>query len=438
MNTWNKVFLGLIFVTALFVAALASVEFHVRSTGQKHISSMETKIAETQEKIDRIVSGSAPQKHLQEKSPTEMSIEELRGILSGRYSERGRAWFDCVVIDVENISSETLQQVEVQVVVTGPFPPGVMPDDQNIQTKENEDFLVQFSQTFGVVYAFGTFVEGGDEIGKAATHNAFLGRFIVNPADTESKWTTFFDKGENQKNGVRINLITIDPIIDEEIEQIIFASRNADYRNGDRKFHWAIYMTSPVDRIAGIFSQLTEEEMQMIPEERRGKQDPSTLLDWLYQQQSGLHRDIRTAESNIEMCKDALKIIRKEIGKQLGDLIETEQNKIGGEKKFGEQFLASMQEKITEIEKRLKEKIEQGEKIGNEEDIGKMVRDWGLEMKRAKAMDKQRDAVKTLVEQREAEINETALKIEKMQTLSTAYVEGIEKSQLMAVEQVND
>jgi len=389
MNTWNKVFLGVIFVTALVVVVLASVEFQVRNTGQKHIVSMEKKIAETQEKIDKIESGTAPQKLSPEKSLSEMSFEEHRGVLSGRYSERGRAWFGCIVADMdERTLPPALQQVETQIIITGPF----APSETGIATD------VQLPATLnGVVYVFED---------NAENHSgAFLGRFNVVGEPEPAK---FPGDDENEKNGWRITLVTIDPISEGEIEQIFNASNS----------RWAIYMTPPVDRIAGIFSQLTVEEMQMIPEELREKFKPrpmpplepedlegispdvvkiweayrsewddpeaefardfATLLDWLYQQRSGLIRDIRTAEANIETFKTA-----------------TEKN--GAENK-------------------------------------KMEEDLALEEKKAAAMVTQRDAVKTLLDKREEGINATALQIEKIQTLSAAYVEGMTKYQLKLVE----
>ena len=394
MNIWNKVFLGVIFLTAVAVVVLGSVEYHIRNTGQKHIASMEQRIAETQERIDKIEGGAAPLKIFPEKVQSDWSFEELRGVVRGQLNVRGRAWFGSIVAGMEeSVLPPALQQVEVQIIITEPLQPNETGTATDVVSPET---------LRGVVYVF--------EEGTENNVGTFLGRFKVD-SDIPTG-TKFLDSEGNEKNGWRVTLVTIDPISADEIEQIWGAGES----------RWAIYMSPPINRVAGVFSQLTEEEKQMIPEEIRESfqprpmpelqpeelegvdpsvaeiwkkyreemddpeselaQDFSTLLDWLYQQRSSLHRDIRIAESDIETYKAA-----------------EEKNKTENEK---------------------------------------MEVDCVLEEKRAEAMNIQRDAVKALLEQYESEINRITLLIEKLQAQAAVSVTGITDAQQKAAEIIEE
>jgi len=379
MNIWNKVFLGVIFASAVAVVVLASVERKIRDTGQRHIDSLEQRIEKAGDDIARIVAG----------TPTESSFEELRGRLRERYYERGRAWFGCIVANLdEGILPPAMQQVIAQVIITGPR------DESG-----NETDAVIPEHLRGIVYVF---AEGGES--EAGT---FLGRFNV---DSEPIQTPFRDSEGNQRTGYRVTLITADPVSDNEIEQIFDASRA----------RWAIYMTPPLDRIAGIFDQLSEEEMQMIPEELKQRFQPrpvpelteeekdgvpsnviaiwekvrasiddpeaeaaldfAAMLDWLYQRRSGLLRDIEVAESNIATFKVA----------------------------------------------------EENEKAENE----KLEADGILEEKRVEAMNVQRDAVKAQLEEYQAEVDRELLQVEELQRRNATLVAIITEYQVMAVETI--
>jgi len=402
MNIWNKVFLGVIFITAIAIFVLGAVNFHISNTGQKKIADLKKKIAESDDKFAKIVHGTAPDKHSLDKPVSALGIDELRGLLRGRYDERGRAWFGCMVAGMEgNEISPTNPQpgaqglplVTAQIIITSPFAPS--------ETGAATD-VVMPETLKGVVYVFEE-KEGSEGAGP------FLGRFHV---DSEPTATKFPDSDGNEKNGWRIKLITLDSISEREINQIFAASKS----------RWAIYLIPPVDRVTGIFDQLTEEEKKMIPEEllkkfqprpmpeltdeekdgvnsqvialwekyRQNMDDPeselgqdfSVVLDWLYQQRSHLNRDIKIAESDIKAY-------------------ETSEEK-------------------------------------NKAENQKMDADCVLEEKRVKAMDIQGGAVKTLFTQYEAERNRIALFIEKLQTLIAAYAAEITNAQLLAVEKIEE
>ena len=389
MNIWNKVFLGIIIITAITVVVLASIERKIRGTGQKTVDTLAKKIDETDGKITKIVSGTAPTKLSVDKSPSEWGLNELRGITRERFNERGRAWFGCIVRGVNEITlPPALFQVEAQIIITSPF----LANETGVAT----DVIVP-DQLRGIVYAF--------EEGEAHNAVAFLGRFrVTSDAPTPTK---FSDNENNEKNGYQITLTTADPISDQEIDQILDASKS----------RWALYLTPPVDRVARLIDQLSDEEKQAIPEELRQPrpmpeltpeekegQDPKVVeaweqyrktmddpesalgrdlaaaLNWYYEQRSSLNRHIEIAQSDIATYKAA----------------------------------------------------EEKNQIENEKLEGDCVR----EEKRVEAMNVQRDHVKTLLEQYEAEVNKITLQIEKLQAMGAAYAAKIAEYQLKAVEKI--
>ena len=391
MNVWNKVFLGIIIVTAIAVIALASVERKIRSTGQKHIETLDKKIEDADAKIAKLTSGADPAKPSVEKSLSELSIEELRGLLSERYRERGRAWFGCVVREAKEITlPPALIQVEAQIVITGPF----MPSESGTETD------VVFPEILrGVVYVFAESTE--DKKG------AFLSRFRVSSVPTQTK---FSDEEGNEKNGFLVKLTTADPVSEAEIDQIFDASKS----------RWAIYMTPPVDRVVGMIDLLSEEAKQAFPEElleafrarsmpelteeekegvdsavlemlkkyRETMDDPeaesskdySLALDWLYSQRSSLKRLIEEIESNIETYNAAEENAKTEKSKRENDLAR--------------------------------------------------------EQKRVDAMKVQLEKVKTLLEQYKTEIDKMILLCEKLQELSQTYAAKIAEYQEKVVKKI--
>ena len=393
MNIWNNVFLVLIFITSIAVVALTSVEFQIRNTGQKTIADLEKKIEDTKGKITKIDDGAAPLKLLPEKAFSDLGFEEIRGVLRVRLVERGRAWFGSVVDRVdEKTLPPALPQVEARVIITEPFEEG-----------ETTDTVVMPATLRGIVYVFEEENNSDENIA-----GVFLGRFNVNSEPIAAKFT---DNEGNEKNGWRITMVTIDPISEKEIEQIKIS-----------KSRWAIYMTPPVDRFLGVFNQLTDEEMQTIPDEIREKfqlrpmpelatedlegldprvveiwkkyreemddpesertQDYSTLLVWLYQQRNSLNREMEMIESYIKTHEEATK--------------------------------------------------------KNEENNKKLKSDCDLEEKRVTAMTQQRDAVGKLCEEYAAENNKQAALIETLHAQSKEYIDGIMDAQLKVIKKIEE
>jgi hypothetical protein len=309
----------------------------------------------------------------------------------------------------ESTLPPALPQVEVQIVLTGPLEPSEMGAAPSVARPDLLRGVVYVFQEKDVLQEGGgaDFQEGGTEPENNA--GAFLGRFKVD-SDTPME-TKFMDDNGNETDGWRVSLITIDPISEDEIETIFNASKS----------YWALYMFPPVDRVAGVFSQLTETELQMIPQEIRDRlprqmpqldpkdlegvspgvakiwgsyrnewddpesefaRDFSALLDWLYQQRSSLLRDIATAQSDIETYKEA----------------------------------------------------DRKNKAENEE----LEKDGILEEKRRDAMTKQRNEVEALLKQYTEEANKIGLQMEKIQLLSEALLVGIAESHIKASEKIEE
>ena len=408
MNVWNKVFLGLIFISAIAVLVLGAVEFHVRNTGQKKIADMEKQIAETNDRINRVVAGADPLKLSLDKSLSDLSFEAFRAVVRERYTERGRAWFGCIVGRIEEQTlPPALEQISAQIILTGPILqgaagaiPAVVPPDT----------------LRGVVYVFeeaGVQLDGVQQDGEepnTPSAGSFVGRFTVEGAPVPTK---FRNDDEIEVDGWRVTLISADPIDDNEIEHIFDAAQS----------RWAVYMTPPIDRIAGIFTHLTEEQKQMIPEELRERFEPrpmpelndeekeeatageialweryretfddpeseyahdfAAVLDWLYQHRNSMRRDISVTKSNIETYTEAL------------------------------------------------------EKASSENNKLETV-DIPLEEKRVAAMIKQRDTVRELLKQYEEEIANLMLQMEKLQVLAKAFITGIAEALIQAAEKVEE
>ena len=404
MNIWNKVFLGVIFFAAIGVALLGAVERHIRNTGQKRVAELEQRIEDTDDKIKRIKAGTDPLNLSVDKPLTGLSIEELRGILREHYQERGRAWFGCTV---DNLASNTLppalEQAEAQVVLTSPL----IPDDTGALTKVAPPDTLR-----GVVYVFqeGISEKGDDET--EPTTGKFLARFSVRGTPVPRK---FRNENGDEIDGWRVSMVTADPVSDTELDQI-FAATGTNVR-------WAIYLTPPIDRVAGVINQLTEEEKKTILEkllekfqprdmpeltdenkdgvdsavlgiweryraqwddpEAESANDFSTLLDWLYRQRADMLRAIKDTEADIAMFKTSEANLKAEAGK-----LETQ--------------------------------------------------DIPLEVKRVAAMETQRDAVKDILEQYTAEADSSTLKIEKLQELMKMYTFGITEAHIKAAERIED
>ena len=386
MNIWNKVFLGIIVVASLTVIVLTSVEMKIRSTGLMQIDKLERRIEETEGKIAKIIAGTAPQKLSPDKSQTDWSFEELRGKTITRFDERGRAWFGCQVRGTNEIAlPPALSQVEAQIILTGPL----VPNESGLETD------VVLPETLGgIVYVF---EESSEE-----RAGAFLGRFRVDTVPTPTK---FRDKEGNEKNGFQVTLTTADPVSEKEMDQVLDASRSL----------WSIYMTPPVDRVAGIFDHLTEEEKQSLPEELREPRpmpelteeekadvDPMILKIW-----EGYRKQMDDPES--EFGRDTALIL---------NWLYEQRSRLLRDKKV---VLADTEEYKTAEEKNISENK-------------KLENDCVHEEKRVAAMVVQRDHVKTLLEQHIAEIDTMTLKVEKLQDLIAWFAAKITEYHVKAVE----
>jgi hypothetical protein len=367
MNIWNKVYLGLIFTAAIVVVALAAVELRVRNTGQKHIASLEKRVADTEDGIAKIVSGLDPIKLLEDKQPNEWSFGELQRVVFERYHARGRVWPGCIVASnpVERTLPPAMQQVEVQLIITTPL---AAPSNTEVEVD------VVLPETLkGLVYVFAENVAEDTEENGGAVTSTFLGRFNV---DSEPVSTKFRNDEGNEINGWRVTLHTTDAISKQEIEQIFAAAR----------LRWSIHLTPPVDsaeRIARTFDPLTEngnDDQDTLEIELA--QNFAAMLDWKYQDRSRFQRAIDVASSDITT------------------------------------FRASEEK--------------------NESENKKLMADCVLEERRAAAMVTQRDAVKDVLEQYEAEAAKLTLQVEKLQTLAMAYVDKIGEAQAKSIENMEE
>ena len=371
------------------VLVFAAVDLHVRGTGQRHIASLQQKIKKAEEDIARIHAGSAPTKATINKSQAEWGLEEMRNALHAHYTERGREWRNCIIRDIEEVTlPPALPQIRVRLIITGP------PDASGIETDATSPEHLR-----GIVYAF-------NETNNGST---FLGRFSV---DSGTIQTTKFsvDNGSGERDGYQITLISSDHLNSEEVTQIFDAGRA----------RWAMYLTPPTDRVAGIFTQLTDDEKAMISAElldrfqsrdmpeltdeekqdvapnvlavwekvRSGLDDPEAewaldyapALDWLYLWQGTLLRNIAATEVHIATNKFA----------------------------------------------------EEKAKAENE----KMTADCVLEEAGVARMEVQRDVVKGILEQYQEEVASMTLQTEKLQTLNEAFVAKIAEYQATAVESI--
>ena len=397
MNIWNKVFLGVIFLAAIAVLALAAVEMRIRSTGQKHIDSLTRKIEETDASIAKIVAGTAPAKNMLDKSQNEWSFEGFRNALRERYYERGRAWFGCIA---SNPNEETLppalQQVVVQVTITGPF----APSETGTETE-----VVRPDHLRGVVYVF----EEGAE-GDAGT---FLGRFNVDSEPTTRQFQDDTLNEGNQFTAYQVTLITVDPLSSEEIDHIFDAVEV-------RKSRWAIYLTPPVDRIAGIFSQLTEEERQVIPAEVLERFQPRTLPELTEEETEGVSSDVQALWQRI---REQMDDPEAESGEDYAGALDW----FYGRLSTARRDIAIAQSDIA--------KFKVAEEAANAENK-KLEADGDRGEKYVEAMNVQRDAIKVQSEQYQEEINRTTLEIEKRQLLNVEYVAKIAEYQELATKTI--
>lgn len=393
MNIWNKVFLGVIIATSIVVLALASVEMNVRNKGQKNVATLQENIKKIDGDIAKTRAGTAPAKPTTSKSLSELGVEELRNALHERYYERGREWQNCIFRRMEEvILPPALPQLKVELTITGP------PDESGTLTNAASPEHLR-----GIVYVF---AEGDTDI-------TFLGRFSVDVATIQT--TKFRDKEDNEKDGFMVTLISADTLSSSEVDHIIEATQDAT-----RRSRWAVYLTQPVDRIAGIFDQLTEEEKQQISEELLERFQPRSMPD-------------PTEEEKQDVSPNVLALWA-----QVRAAVDDPESESAHDPATTLDWLYLWRSTLLRYTAGVRVDIDttKSGEAKTKAEIEKMTRDSVLEEKRVKAMSVQRDAVKALLEQYQAEIDRMVLQIEKLQTFNAALVAKIAEYQVTAVEEI--
>ena len=428
MNVWNKVFLGIIFIMAIAVVVLVAVEFEIRNRGQKHIADTEKKAADADARITKIINGADPKKLSPGKSLSDLSLEELRGLVSERYRERGTAWFDCIVASVEDRTlPPALEQVIARVIITGPFAPSDTGADTDVAVPE---------ALKGRVYVF----EESDPNDPSRV-GIFIGRFTVEGEPTER---LFRDDTGNEKRGQQITLVTTEQISGQKIEQILAAARRS---------RWAIYLVPPVDRIAGIFDQLSEEDKKMIPAELQQQYQPRLMPELTDEEREDVIEELRQLAEDPNEDPAQRELYRKavetwqrdpsmvnEIWKLYRGIIDDPDAEFARdfsiELDWHYRQYRSLQQSLAAVQTDIMEFKKTAEKAHAEND--KLRQDCELEEKRRDAMMLQRDTVGTLLGEYQAAIDNMVLQIEKLQTLAAAYVAQITEYQLKVVEKIEE
>ena len=312
MNIWNKVFLALIFLLAVVGVFFAGQEMKIQREWRKSIAVFEGtdkvkgKIAETEKKVEDLLAGSAPTKKIDEKTLSEMGLEELKAKLQMMVFERKKAWFGCQPGNVNATASEVpvlplggdkpetpkdklrpIMLAEVKLTITEP-------------KNDNGEVLPPDGLT-GIVYLFeeGQAREGEPE--HIRVGGSFLGRFTVKSVE------------KNQ-----VTLLSANELNENEVEQIKKSTRST----------WAVYLAVPTDRHDGIFDKMTPEELEtLIPNKEIRKifenpdradpdkqqlQDFDLLLTAAYQRRVLLQLDMDTSNRQIAKLNESLAISNKE------------------------------------------------------------------------------------------------------------------------------
>ena len=374
-------------VTAIAVVVFASVEMKVRSTGLTLVAKLEKDIEDKTTSIAKIRTGRDP------KNPSSVSpsFAEIRGQNDLRSDERGTAWFGCRVRGANEITlPPTLMQVEAQIIITGPF----VSNESGAETDVAVPELLR-----GIVYVF---EEGNDEnVGK------FLGRFRVDSVPAPTK---FMGDDENEKNGFQVMLITTDPVSDQEIDQILDATKS----------RWALYLTPPVDRGKGIFDLLADEERQKFPEELVEKFLSRTMPELTEEEKEGQSAEVIATWNEIRAAMDDPE---SELGRDFAMALDWLYVQRSSLNRLSKDIESDIETYKTAIEK-------------NEIENEKLESDCLLEEKRVAAMKEQRAKTKELLEQYKAEIDQMVLRMEKLQTLGGAYADKISEYQWQVTEKI--
>ncbi|MGL4593476.1 MAG: hypothetical protein ACRCUY_01965 [Thermoguttaceae bacterium] len=419
MNIWNTVFLVLVFLLAIVVAFFTAQELQRRADGNKKISSLQKKIAETNEKIDVIEMGADiaarqkniragkkevgaeqikpllgvdhlstmndemnPQKNsddvqsdetsrtpLTSKKVSEMSLGDLEVLVHDLALDRGKAWFGCDPISTEQNNNDQIPPNFNETAQNTEFKPLVL---TRVQLKvpsieqDGKEQPISVEDMQGIVYIFD---EGTDK-----QLGAYLGRFVV-----------------AGKQGNTVSLLSADALNSEEFD-LIDNSRKS-------KATWAVYMVMPSERWEGVFSRIEEMENQFF------SADPPVLSEELI---------------------DRLKkhpIGQKSIPRDFAGLM-TEMYR---------QRVLLMQE--IEGLKKARESMAKSQEDADKEDVA--LRDEeSLERTRISAMDKQVEVLQNVVDSYNQRINDMKQKLETIQKQNEIFVSKIAKFQLDVVESI--
>ncbi|MDZ7619879.1 MAG: hypothetical protein U1E05_23005 [Patescibacteria group bacterium] len=101
MSIWNKILLGLVFVTSLVFMYMAARTLQTHKTWREAASKQETRLKEINDQIKESLNATSEQRVI-----AEMGIEQLRQELFALLVDRGRVWNNC---EPENVLAETGQ-----------------------------------------------------------------------------------------------------------------------------------------------------------------------------------------------------------------------------------------------------------------------------------------------------------------------------------------
>ncbi|MCL2743949.1 MAG: hypothetical protein FWE67_08860 [Planctomycetaceae bacterium] len=298
MNIWNIVFLVLVFLLGVGVLVLGANVAKKQDDWNKKIAKMEKDIEAEIKKAQDAIDGPAKDKSLAEKDAEKdnglYSMSELKVKLQDLLYERSKAWFHCkpgtVTADGKSITPEQL------------FAGDATPDDKLkpvnlaevkltvMDPVNDEPVVVPPDNMSGVIYLFAK----PDDSGKNAE---FLGRFSV--IDIK---------------GAQVTLNSVDILSKDEIEKI--------QKNAGSSRKWTVYSTAPKDRVDGVLSQLSEDEIDtIIPAAKRDElldpnrplKDFNELLNTLYAWRIELQNRIDRSNNDIKQLEDAQKKAEEEI-----------------------------------------------------------------------------------------------------------------------------
>ena len=289
MNIWNTVFLVLVLLLAAVGVFFVGQEMKIQADWRSAIANLEKKIPESEQKEKDLKTGSAPTKKTEEKSPTEMSLDELNAKLRLMVSERKKAWFGCqpVNVNAEGVALSAQQLGgDKPATPTDKLAPLILVEAKLMITEpKNDDGEVLQPDGFeGLTYLFDEGLEGG---------GSFLGRFMVKQV-------------EKTQVGYQATLVSANELSESEVDQIKKSIRST----------WAVYLVAPMDRHDGIFDHVTSDELEMLipnKDSRRLFENPDrplrdfdALLTAAFQRRVQLQVDIDSTNRDIASLNASL------------------------------------------------------------------------------------------------------------------------------------